>query len=505
MADPDATRRTGRYEAPVEITDFRNRLPKELKAMLDDVDAERVREVAQNWQDVHDELVGADGKGGVKKKFDDAVTKVLKGWTGDAAEKFYTQSQKISRNFANGAPYAQATANAMGQAADDLKEALVQYHNIDWDPASRALQAEAEEMMMQTVANGGGATCSPPPPVSFETAPLWAEDMGNMSGKIESWNMVQSDLSAGMSTEQALAKHSGTTGKHGLPKFLRQTLEASIAMEKLGNSYAVKSRELRPPEATESGDIPPREKDGGDGRGGATGGGLNQMKPGPVKDVSGGGVGTPQTLSMDPSAGDRRRDGAQVGTGLDGLDSSSSGMTTPGSGGVGAMNSAGGGGSGGLAAGAPSGVMATGSAGQTGGRVAGAAGKASGAGMSTGAASGSSGSRGGMTPGMGGGAGAAGGKAGNPGGKGSAGRKLGGAVGGARGASVDRQGGAGLHRSRGGSDHASRSGRGPGLAGTPAAPAGSGGARRDANRPDYLAEEEETWAPKRNVAPRVIE
>jgi hypothetical protein len=29
--------------------------------------------------------------------------------------------------------------------------------------------------------------------------------------------------------------------------------------------------------------------------------------------------------------------------------------------------------------------------------------------------------------------------------------------------------------------------------------------RREHNRPDYLVEDEETWTPERNVAPRVIE
>jgi hypothetical protein len=31
------------------------------------------------------------------------------------------------------------------------------------------------------------------------------------------------------------------------------------------------------------------------------------------------------------------------------------------------------------------------------------------------------------------------------------------------------------------------------------------GKGKDASRPDYLLEDEETWTPQRNVAPRVIE
>ena len=67
MADPKSSQGPGgRYEAPLDITNFRARMPAELKEMLDGANVEAVREVAQNWQDVHDELVGTDGKGGVK-------------------------------------------------------------------------------------------------------------------------------------------------------------------------------------------------------------------------------------------------------------------------------------------------------------------------------------------------------------------------------------------------------------------------------------------------------
>ncbi|WP_399086863.1 hypothetical protein ACGH2B_09205 [Streptomyces sp. BBFR2] len=61
-----------------------------------------------------------------------------------------------------------------------------------------------------------------------------------------------------------------------------------------------------------------------------------------------------------------------------------------------------------------------------------------------------------------------------------------------------KQGGAGLHRSRGGAQG------GPGMAG--AAGKGKKEKKREGKeRPDYLVEDEETWASRRNVAPRVIE
>lgn len=485
--------------------------------MLDGANVEAVREVAQNWQDVHDELVGTDGKGGVKKKFDDAVAKVLKGWTGDAAEKFHLQSQKISRNFANGAPYAQATARAMGQAAADLQEALVRYHNIDWGPASRALQAEAENVMMESVAKDGGKTCSPPPPVTFETAPLWAEDMGNMSGKIESWNMVQTDLAAGMSTEQVLAKHNDTTGKHGLPKFLRQTLEASIAMEKLGTSYASKAKELQPPSKSRNKDIP--ERGGGGGRGGGGSGAgrgldVGRVDPGADGGISGG-RGVPdlkESTAMDsPTRSTTPLPSGQVGTGLDSVNGQQ-GASPPGSGagGVGLAGSSGGSSamSGAVPSMAPGGPAA-------GGRIAGGAaskGMSAGGGAATGGGPGA-GSRSGMAPGMGGAAGGAGGAnkaAGGTRGSGSAARRSGGAVGAAQKlGGGPTQGGSGLHRSRGGAlaDGSRRDGRRGAAGGLGAGGAASGSPNQSAvgKRPEYLGEDEETWVPKRNVAPRVIE
>lgn len=71
-----------------------------------------------------------------------------------------------------------------------------------------------------------------------------------------------------------------------------------------------------------------------------------------------------------------------------------------------------------------------------------------------------------------------------------------------------KQGGSGLHRSRGGSQAGRPDQRGKG-AGAPGMPGARGKGedkeRTTGKRPDYLVEDEETWTPQRNVAPRVIE
>src|SRR5262245_38711148 len=96
-----------------------------LKGMLDGANVQQVRDVAQNWQDLHDQLVGpGEGGGGIHKRFDDAVKKVLESWHGDTAEKFSHQAQAISENFRRGAPYATHTAQVMGLTAQDLQKAI---------------------------------------------------------------------------------------------------------------------------------------------------------------------------------------------------------------------------------------------------------------------------------------------------------------------------------------------------------------------------------------------
>lgn len=67
-------------------------------------------------------------------------------------------------------------------------------------------------------------------------------------------------------------------------------------------------------------------------------------------------------------------------------------------------------------------------------------------------------------------------------------------------------GGSGLHRSRGaaGGATAVRKGGAVGIPGT-RTNRPKDEERREGERPDYLVEDEETWTPQTNAAPRVIE
>ena len=70
---------------------------------------------------------GEDWNGGIKKHFDDAVTKVLETWHGHSAEQFATAAQKISNNFAKLAPYPHNTGHVLHQISEhlaDVKEAV---------------------------------------------------------------------------------------------------------------------------------------------------------------------------------------------------------------------------------------------------------------------------------------------------------------------------------------------------------------------------------------------
>ncbi|MET9291234.1 hypothetical protein [Streptomyces sp. NPDC003077] len=67
------------------------------------------------------------------------------------------------------------------------------------------------------------------------------------------------------------------------------------------------------------------------------------------------------------------------------------------------------------------------------------------------------------------------------------------------------QGGSGLHRSRGGAQGVPTGQPGMGSPGMPGARGNQDKDRETKQRPDYLVEDEETWAPQRDVAPRVIE
>ncbi|AJC55638.1 hypothetical protein [Streptomyces sp. 769] len=481
-----------------------------MKDMVKVSNPTEVHNVARGWSDVHNQLVGGSG-GGVKGAFDAAVNEVLQSWHGDAAEKFKAEAQKISKKIADGASYADYTSRAMTNAASILEK----------------LKPDIESMEKPSTAN------------SIVNA---IEDGGHRDD-----SGLKRDLAnPNMTTQQALDNNSGS-----LSAGKEQQLRMAVKMEQLGAGYVSQAKAMGTwskrsikddsenypgppggdppppiPMPISSGSTAPRQvgrpsiSGMGQGPGGSSGG-LKAPKLPATPNTPGisGGIGAPA-----PGTGSL---GPKVNTGLESFNPPSGG--TGGAGGTGIGGGAGGLGGGAHGGGGIGGGAGTGSLGGGGGIGGGAGGLIGGSGGSKGAGAGIKGSGAGAGAGGAGAAGRGAGRPGMPGMGGAAGAKGGGAkgAGGGRGAPLARQkggiigggsgkagaagqGGSGLHRSRGGAQAgaAGAGGRRPaGMAGAPGAHGAKGKDNKGQNgeRPDYLVEDEETWTPERNIAPKVIE
>ncbi|MFB7636668.1 hypothetical protein ACFC0M_37780 [Streptomyces sp. NPDC056149] len=505
-----------------------------LKKMLDGASVQTVRDVANNWQGLHDDLVGADGQGGIQKRFTDAVNKVMQSWHGEAANRFQKKAQDIVDNFQNGAPFAVQTAKVMGGTADDLQKAIDKVVPVDdgWNFSDD----------------------------------LWGEMP--WSDQIDD-DDLNNALKSGASTSGIL-----DANKDNLSGHQKKRLEAAVAMETLGTSYRARATGLQKPgsgqghppyvddrhneqhpDQKDLGGMPmPMPTGGGLGGGGGGGGGglkipTRGMKSAPKMPET---PKMPDQQGISGGLGSMKPHTPDVKTGLDGL--GGTGVKIPNTGGPGPgmgggpgggnIHVPGGGGPGGGMPGIPGGGMpggvprglqgvkgGPGGPGGIKGGPGGPGGVKSGPG-GTGGVKGGPGSNG--TPGA---TGARAGRPGMPGGMGGAhaggagkgaGGRGGGAAGGAGGAMARQkggivgstggkasgggaQGGSGLHRSRGGAAAGTNSGSGGRrptgmMGGAHGAHGGKGkGEGQNGNRPDYLVEDEETWTPERNVAPRVIE
>ncbi|GGW88318.1 hypothetical protein [Streptomyces noursei] len=480
-----------------------------MKTMVSASNPTEVHNVARGWSDVHNQLVGGSG-GGIKGAFDAAVNEVLQSWHGAAAEKFKAQAQIISKKIADGASYADYTSKAMTNAATILEQ----------------LKPDIESMEKPSTAN------------SIVNA---IEDGGDRDE-----SGLKNDLKSGMSTQEALDRNSDS-----LSAGKEQQLRMAVKMEQLGAAYVSQARSMGTwnsklrsvsdhedypgspdggppppiPMPVSSGSPAPRQvgrpsiSGMGQGPGGSSGGLRAPQIQTPRTPGISGGVGTPA-----PGTGSL---GPKVNTGLESFNPPSGG--TGGTGGTGIGGGAGGLGGGAHGGGGIGGGAGTGSLGGGGGIGGGAGGLIGGSGGSKGAGAGIKGSGAGAGAGGAGAAGRGAGRPGMPGMGGAAGAKGGGAkgAGGGRGAPLARQkggiigggsgkagaagqGGAGLHRSRGGAQAgaAGTGGRRPaGMAGAPGAHGAKGKDNKGqgGERPDYLVEDEETWTPERNIAPKVIE
>jgi hypothetical protein len=235
---------------------------------------------------------------------------------------------------------------------------------------------------------------------------------------------------------------------------------------------------------------PQKASTGTAGRGGQTGT-IGSSKPvAPPAGISGGAhKATPQTPN--------------VGTAIDGISGGRTNTPTVGGGGLvggGSTSGSGLGGGAGFVGGAVGGAAGAGAA------RSGMVGRAGGAGMTGRAGAGGAGMAGRAGAGGVGGAGTAKGATGRVGGM-TRGGVVGGTPKSGTGAGRGTAGGSGLHSSRGAAGKGASAVRKGGIAGAPGSRTGrrKEDEQREGERPDYLVEDEETWTPESNAAPRVIE
>ncbi|MCM2579912.1 hypothetical protein [Streptomyces meridianus] len=435
-----------------------------MKAMVSAAKPSDVHDVAHGWADLYHQLVGGTaaegngGSGGIKKIFTAAVEEVLQDWEGKAADQFRAEAQKIAKKISDGAEYARYTSIAMKNAATILGK----------------IKPEVEAMEKPSALSSAWDSATD----------LDRDDSG-----------LRRDLADGNKTTQEALD----ANRDDLSKGKEAQLDMAVKMEQLGAAYASQSKSMGtwnkhldersdayPGEPGGSAPVPLLMPPGSSGTSpAARAPGASGVKGG----FSPSGMSNPRTAGINGGIGTAPKPGAGVGTGLNGISGGTGTSTGIGAGGSFGKGVLGGGskvsGSGGIGAASP------GLPGAAGGIAGGLARGGAGAGSRTG--------RPGM-PGTGGGPG--GGANGAKGAKGRGSglaRQKGGVFGAAKGkAGAGPQGGSGLHRSRGGAK--------AGMAGAPGSRgANSNEEKERGQRPDYLVEDEETWTPERNVAPRVIE
>jgi hypothetical protein len=440
----------------------------QMKDMVRDADPGTVKRVATAWESLSKDLVGP---GGIKETLDAAVEHVLAHWEGQSADLFRARAQVIGKKITDSSKYATHTSVALQGAAavlDDIKPQV---------------------MAMEKPGKVSSAL----------------DYIGNMGDRDDSG--ANNALKSGESSQSALDGNAGS-----LSEGREAQLRMAVKMEALGAAYNSRAAEMG--QWQKSRQVSQDEDYPGDPGG---------VAPAPVVVPTGNETRSPQKVatgtartgqvnsisSSKPVAPPSGITGGehkptttvpQVGTAIDGISGGRTGGSTIG----GAVTP------GGASAGAGVGGGVGGGAGFVGGAVGGAA---AGAGAARGGMVGRAGAGAG-TGGMAGRAGA-GGVGGAGAAKGAAGRvggtARGGVVGGTpksgAGAGRGTAGGSGLHSSRGAAGKGASAVRKGGIAGAPGSRTGrrKEDEQHEGERPDYLVEDEETWTPQTNAAPRVIE
>ncbi|MCB5909542.1 hypothetical protein [Streptomyces pinistramenti] len=428
---------------PIEksASDFHHHGINALRKMLEGADPHALETSGDHWRGSADRLAGQDGHGGIRKSFQDAVDHASAHWRGSAAEAFRREA---------------------GRVLEKIDRTYGHARNV-------------ESMLIGSRASG------PRSGIAYNLREAQKTMSGIKDpGKVESaFNSSGDDTQfhKDMANPKMDAKMALELNRDKLSLSKERQVEAVIVMEELAAHYRAHNGQVAPgPPPGGPGDWPTRPDP--------------YSPPPPVNMPVVGGT-HPKTSTLSPHSPLSRHNGQGIQRDELGnikpvapsartdLDSVQGGTLTPAHPGIGGGTGGGGSGSGNSNPGGGSGVF-----------------------VPPGAIGGPGGMGGTMGPGRRG----IGGRTGMPGG-GAAGRgapsrtpgKPGGPAGGAK------QGGSALHRSRGGTQSPAGKTGGAGMQGATGKRGKDGKERPGKQRPDYLVEDEETWTPERNVAPRVIE
>lgn len=458
------------YQAPTQCyvgdntTDFKNLDMDTMKAMVQNANPENVHRAARGWKSVHDQLVAA------KEAYEHAVSEVMEHWEGPSADQFQARSKVISKKIHDTSTYATQVSTAMTSAA-----------NVLGDIKKQVLAMEK--------------------PSAGESR----------SDRLTDLNRDEDGLNRDLADKNVTAQQIADSREGDMSAGREAQMAMAVKMEALGAAYNSQTKSMgswrkaprrddREDYPGEPGGIAPVPIVAGS-VGGPSGGSGGKLSRSTASGSAVKGMKSPTTGGISGGIGSQKPTaGSQIGAG----NLSFNGGSGTGAGGIGTGAGAGPGGIGGGMAGSGAGV----GAGGTGGAGIGGA-MGAGAGLGSGAAGrGGAGAMG--RGGLGGGAGS--GAAGKDAGKGLKGNSLartkGGEIGksvvkpgsGQQGGSALRQkpktatGGAGKNTGRNGlAGHGAQTGKGKDKKG------------RENARPDYLVEDEETWASNRTVNPKVVD
>ncbi|MER7566745.1 hypothetical protein ABTZ93_27805 [Streptomyces sp. NPDC097941] len=447
----------------------------QMKDMVRDAQPDTVKRVATAWEALSKDLVGP---GGIKETLDAAVEHVLAHWEGQSADLFRERAQVIGKKITDSSKYATHTSISLKGAAATLS------------------QIKPEVLAMEKPSKVSSAL----------------DYVGNMGDRDDSG--ANNALKSGAGSQEALDGNAGS-----LSEGREAQLRMAVKMEALGAAYNSRAAEMGSwtrnktrddsedypgdpggvapapvPVPAESATRSPKAVTAGSARGGQVSTIGSSKAVSPPSGITGG-AHKPSDITggaHKPSVSQ-----PQIGTAIDGVSGGHTGAPTTGGIGTVGGGTAGGGGVGG------------GGSGFVGGAVGGAAG---GVGAARGGMVGRAGAAGGMAGRAGAGAGGVGGAGAAKGAVGRVGGTArGGVVGGTpksgAGAGRGTAGGSGLHSSRGAAGKGASAVRKGGIAGVPGSRTGrrKEDEQREGERPDYLVEDEETWTPETNAAPRVIE